>query len=51
MPVQGKIDDETRAREVRLYVERRKSNRADSQFASRRHVGGPIGVGPETLRG
>jgi transposase len=34
-----------------LYVERRKSDPAESQVASRRHVGGPIGVGPETLRG
>ncbi len=51
MPVQGKYDDETRARAVRLYVERRKSDPAESQVASRRHVGGLIGVGPETLRG
>ena len=51
MPVQRKVDDETRARAVRLYVERRKSDPAESQVASRRHVGGLIGVGPETLRG
>ena len=51
MPVQRKVDDETRARAVRLYVERRKSDPAESQIASRRHVGGLIGVGPETLRG
>ena len=51
MPVQRKYDDETRARAVRLYVERRKSDPAESQVASRRHVGGLIGVGPETLRG
>ena len=51
MPVQRKYDDETRARAVRLYVERRKSDPAESQIASRRHVGGLIGVGPETLRG
>ena len=51
MPVQRKYDDEMRARAVRLYVERRKSDPAESQVASRRHVGGLIGVGPETLRG
>ena len=51
MPVQRKYDDETRARAVRLYVERRKSDPAESQVASRRHVGGLIGVSPETLRG
>ena len=51
MPVQRKYDDETRARAVRLYVERRKSDPAESQVASRRHVGGLIGVGPVTLRG
>ena len=51
MPVQRKVDDETRARAVRLYVEPRKSDPAESQVASRRHVGGLIGVGPETLRG
>ena len=51
MPVQRKYDDETRARAVRLYVERHKSDPAESQVASRRHVGGLIGVGPETLRG
>ena len=51
MPVQRKYDDETRARAVRLYVERRKWDPAESQVASRRHVGGLIGVGPETLRG
>ena len=45
MPVQRKYDDETRARAVRLYVERRKSDPAESQVASRRHVGGLIGVG------
>jgi transposase-like protein len=51
MPVQRKYDDEMRARAVRLYVERRKSDPAESQVASRRHVGGLIGVGSETLRG
>ena len=51
MPVQRTYDDEMRARAVRLYVERRTSEPAESQIASRRHVGGLIGVGPETLRG
>ena len=51
MPVQRRYDEEMRARAVRLYVERRKSDPAESQVASRRHVGGLIGVGPETLRG
>ena len=51
MPVQRKYDDETRARAVRLYGERRKSDPAESLAASRRRVGGLIGVGPETLRG
>ncbi len=45
MPVRGKIDDETRVREFRFYVERRKSNLAESPDASRRHVGDLIGVG------
>ena len=49
MPVQRKYDDETRARAVRLYVERRKSDPAESQVASRRHFGGLIGVGPNTF--
>ena len=44
MPVQRRYDDEARARAVRLYVERRKSDPAESQVASRRHVGGLIGV-------
>ena len=39
--------DETRARALRLHVERRKSDPAES----RRHVGGLLGVRPETLRG
>ena len=51
MSVQWKVDDEARARAVCLYVECRKSDPAESRVASRRHVGGLIGVGPETLRG
>jgi len=49
MPVQRKYDDEMRACAVRLYVERRKLDAAESQVASQRHVGGLLGVGPETL--
>ena len=51
MSVQMKVDDEAWARAVCLFVGRRKSDSAESQVASRRHVGGLIGVGPETLRG
>ena len=51
MSVQWKVDDEARARAVCLYVECRKSDPAESRVAARRHVGGLIGVGPETLRG
>ena len=51
MPAPRKYDQETRDRAVRLYLERRKSDPAESMIASRRHVGGLLGVSPETLRG
>ena len=51
MPAPRKYDQETRDRAVRLYRERRKSDPAESMIASRRHVGGLLGVSPETLRG
>ncbi len=51
MSVQRTYDDETRPHAFRIDVERRKSDPAESQIASCRHVGDLIGVGPETLRG
>ncbi len=51
MPAPRKYDQETRDRAVRLYWERCKSDPAESMIASRRHVGGLLGLNPETLRG
>lgn len=50
MPAPRKYDQETRDRAVRMYEDRRRECRAESQSASRRHVGGLLGVHSETLR-
>ena len=51
MAKQRKFDQETRDRAVRMYRERRRTDPQESMIASRRHVGGLLGIGSETLRG
>ena len=51
MAKQRKYDQETRDRSVRMYRERRRTDPGESMIASRRHVGGLLGISPETLRG
>ena len=51
MPAPRKYDQETRDRAVRMYRERRKSDRQESMSASRKHVGRLLGINAETLRG
>lgn len=50
MPAPRKHDPETRDRVVRLYREWRKCDAAESMSASRKHVGGLLGINPESLR-
>lgn len=50
MPAPRKYDPETRDRAVRMYRERRNSHPAESMMASRKHVGGLLGINSETLR-
>ena len=45
-----KFDDETRARAVRLFQERRVDVPGESVTASRRHVADLIGVAQDTMR-
>lgn len=51
MPAPRKYDQETRDRSVRMYRQRRETDPGESLVASRRHVGGLLGINPETLRG
>lgn len=45
-----KFDEETKARAVRLFLERRADVPGESVTASRRHVADLIGVAPDTMR-
>ncbi len=51
MPAPRKFDQETRDRAVRMYRERRNTDSGESMMASRKHVGGLLGINSETLRG
>ncbi len=50
MPAPRKYDQETRDRAVRMYRDRQAEMPGESASASRRHVGGLLGINPETLR-
>lgn len=49
MSAPAKFDQETRARAVRMYLDRLRDH-GDSKLAARRHVGELLGVNPATLR-
>jgi transposase-like protein len=49
MPVPRKFDEETRARAVRMYQERRRDH-GESKLAARRGVGELLDINPATLR-
>ena len=49
MSAPRKFDDETRARAVRLYADRRRDH-GESKLAARRHVGELLGINAATLR-
>jgi transposase-like protein len=49
MPVPRKFDEETRARAVRMYQERRRDH-GESKLAARRRVGELLDINPATLR-
>jgi transposase len=48
MPAPRKFDEETRARAVRLYLERVESG--ESKLGARRHVGALLDILPATIR-
>lgn len=50
MPAPRKYDDETRARAVRMYADRRREHPGESKLGSRKRVGELFGIGPATLR-
>ena len=50
MPAPKKYDDETRARAVRMYQDRRRDHDDESKLTARRHVGGLLDINPATLR-
>ncbi len=49
MPAPRKFDEETRARAVRLYLDRLRDH-GESKLAARRHVGELLDIAPATLR-
>jgi transposase len=49
VPAPRKFDEETRARAVRLYVDRRRGH-GESKLAARQHVGELLDINPATLR-
>jgi len=49
MPAPRKFDEETRARAVRLYLDRLRDHGA-SKLAARKHVGELLDIAPATLR-
>ena len=51
MPAPRKYDQETRDRAVRMYQERRRDFPEEALRTSRRRVGEPLEVHPETMRG
>jgi transposase-like protein len=49
VPAPRKFDEETRARAVRLYADRRRDH-GESKLAARKHVGELLDINPATLR-
>ena len=49
MPAPRKFDEETRARAVRLYLDRLRDH-GESKLAARQHVGQLLDINPATLR-
>ena len=49
MPAPRKFDAETRARAVRLYLDRLRDH-GESKLAARRHVGELLDINPATIR-
>ena len=49
MSAPRKFDEETRARAVRLYIDRLRDH-GESKLAARTHVGGLLDIKPATLR-
>lgn len=49
MPAPRKFDEETRARAVRLYADRRRDH-GESKLAARKHVGELLDINAATLR-
>jgi len=49
MPAPRKFDEETRARAVRLYLDRLRDH-GESKLAARQHVGRLLDINPATLR-
>lgn len=49
MPAPRKFDEETRARAVRLYLDRLRDH-DESKLAARQHVGQLLDINPATLR-
>ena len=49
MPAPRKFDEETRARAVRLYLDRLRDH-DESKLATRQHVGRLLDINPATLR-
>jgi len=49
VPAPGKVDEETRARAVRLYTDRLRDH-GESKLTARKHVGALLDINPATLR-
>ena len=49
MPAPRKFDEETRARAVRLYLDRLRDH-GESKLAARKHVGELLDINPATIR-
>src|SRR3954468_22221142 len=49
MSAPRKFDEETRARAVRLYIDRLRDH-GESKLTARKHVGGLLDINPATLR-
>lgn len=50
MPAPRKFDEETRARAIRLYEDRRRDHATESKLEARKHVGGLLDINAATLR-
>lgn len=51
MPAPRKDDEETRARAVRMYQDRRRDHPRESMLEARKRVGGLLEINHQTLRG